>query len=77
MVHAKAMFFIDNEQAQRFVFHIFCQQRMGTDNHVNLSFCEGFLDRLPLFRGLEARKARDLHREIGKTRTHRVVMLLG
>ena len=36
--HAEAVLFIDDDEAQRFIFHVFGQQFVSADDNVDLTF---------------------------------------
>ena len=66
LAHAKAVFLVDDHQAQAGKFHIGLGQPVGADHNVHAAVGQAGHGGLELFAALEARQLGDFHRPVGK-----------
>ena len=77
MLHAKALFLVDNHQTQVLGVHVGRKQTVRTDEHVNRALGKRLERSLLLRRRAEAAEYLDLQAKRGKALKERLVMLLG
>ena len=77
VLHAKALFLVDNHQAQVLGVHIGRKQAVRADEHVDRALGERLKRALLLRRRAKAAKHLDLEAKRGKTLKERLVVLLG
>ena len=77
MLHTKALFLVDDHQAQVFGVHIGRKQTMRADEHIDRTLGKRLECALLLRRGTEAAEHLDLQAKRGKALKERLVVLLG
>jgi hypothetical protein len=75
LAHAEALLLVDDDEAEVLELHVFLQQAVGADDHVDLAL--GQLEQLglDLLRGLEARQHFDPQRPVGEAVAEVAVVL--
>ena len=76
LLHAKAVFFVDDQQAQMLEFHIFLQQFVCADHDIGFPLQHTLQRLLGFFFRFEARQYIHFHRPLGKAVSKVLIMLL-
>ena len=77
MLHAKALFLVNDDQAQVLEHYAVREDAVGTDHHVHRAGCDFFGNLAGFLRLLEAGEHTNLHGESREALAERLVVLLG
>ena len=77
MLHAKALFLVNDDQAQVLEYHAVREDAVGTNHNVHRAGCDFFGNLAGFLRLLEAGEHTNLHGEAREALAERLVVLLG